>query len=579
MGYYDFPHTRNYDSDLGFLIKRYNELGKDYDTLVKIYEQVKKNIEDITIEQLQEWLDNGTIENLILQMGKVIKIIDTTDNLINKNYNLVEGNVVKTLGFYNSNDGGVGLFYITSIKNVDFFQFEITNNLYATLIIENQLNILSLGCLNTKPTSEKQQNINNASIINNAIKKLNETGVSIYIPNGVYYLNEPIIIENNITINLDDSAILFANANMEYLIGINPLKKEINCINSIEGLLRFNISGGIFDCNNLAKRGIIANKYFRCTIENFVIKNFLDVGVSTRYDEDVPGDVNGAYLGLRYGSIRGSSNIKSNVGVYSPQPDNSFNDIEVIDCSTGFLLGPSNHCVNCTTWLSRSDMYNGSIAYRIQNGKTSSLINCISDTMELSVYISSQSKQCLISDLTVINNNTVINPQLAGIIPTILFSESGSEALVKVVNLNVNYNFIFNLTNIPQYLVKNSILNLICDNQYVHDVDNFSELDYLYTNQTNLFCKISYDEKRHVYIFDSYNKDAFTIKNGATVSSPAFGILGQPYIAIPCIAIGTDNLIKDLKLFKQNNTIILFNDTGSDVTIRYFKGVYEVVNY
>lgn len=25
MGYYDFPHTRNYDSDLGFLIKKYKE--------------------------------------------------------------------------------------------------------------------------------------------------------------------------------------------------------------------------------------------------------------------------------------------------------------------------------------------------------------------------------------------------------------------------------------------------------------------------------------------------------------------------------------------------------------------------
>lgn len=33
MGFYDFPHTRNYDSDLGFLIKRYNELIAKVDTI------------------------------------------------------------------------------------------------------------------------------------------------------------------------------------------------------------------------------------------------------------------------------------------------------------------------------------------------------------------------------------------------------------------------------------------------------------------------------------------------------------------------------------------------------------------
>lgn len=76
MGYYEFPNTRNYDSDLGFLIKKYKELGNDYDTLVQIYEEIKKMYEGIyndmptflkkfTIEQLQEWLDDGTLAAII----------------------------------------------------------------------------------------------------------------------------------------------------------------------------------------------------------------------------------------------------------------------------------------------------------------------------------------------------------------------------------------------------------------------------------------------------------------------------------------------------------------------------------
>lgn len=40
MSYYNFPHTRDYDKDLGFLIERYNNL-------VNVYENVSSQIIDI----------------------------------------------------------------------------------------------------------------------------------------------------------------------------------------------------------------------------------------------------------------------------------------------------------------------------------------------------------------------------------------------------------------------------------------------------------------------------------------------------------------------------------------------------
>lgn len=67
MGYYNFPYTRTYESDLGFLIKKYKELQGDYETLLDIYEKVQNDIQNITIDQLQKWLDDGTFENLINQ--------------------------------------------------------------------------------------------------------------------------------------------------------------------------------------------------------------------------------------------------------------------------------------------------------------------------------------------------------------------------------------------------------------------------------------------------------------------------------------------------------------------------------
>lgn len=59
--YYDFPNTCNYNADLGFLIKEYKRLNGSYEQLVKIYEYIKENIKEITLEQLKEWLESGLL--------------------------------------------------------------------------------------------------------------------------------------------------------------------------------------------------------------------------------------------------------------------------------------------------------------------------------------------------------------------------------------------------------------------------------------------------------------------------------------------------------------------------------------
>ena len=94
MGYYDFPHTRNYDSDLGFLIKKYNELDNKYDTLIDIYTVVQKSITDITLEQLKKWLDDGTLENIINQ-----QLLANKTNITEYNQNILQGHC-RTYGIY-----------------------------------------------------------------------------------------------------------------------------------------------------------------------------------------------------------------------------------------------------------------------------------------------------------------------------------------------------------------------------------------------------------------------------------------------------------------------------------------------
>ena len=54
MGYYDFPHTRNYDSDLGFLIQSYKDLMGNYKKLIDIYSRIEDKIQDVVIQLFQE---------------------------------------------------------------------------------------------------------------------------------------------------------------------------------------------------------------------------------------------------------------------------------------------------------------------------------------------------------------------------------------------------------------------------------------------------------------------------------------------------------------------------------------------
>lgn len=56
MSYYNFPHTRNYDSDLGFLIKKYIKLIKETDELTDVYNQVLQQINEIVTEMFKQGL-------------------------------------------------------------------------------------------------------------------------------------------------------------------------------------------------------------------------------------------------------------------------------------------------------------------------------------------------------------------------------------------------------------------------------------------------------------------------------------------------------------------------------------------
>ena len=141
--YNEFPHTRNYDDDLRQLICMYKKLTGDYDTLVKIYEIVKQDISDITIDQLQQWLDDGTLAELMQAVLVTSFYFNTTQDMINDE-NLKVNDKCYTLGYYSVNDKGNNEWLVTK-QQPDTFYVTLANGLYAERINNGVSNVMQYG--------------------------------------------------------------------------------------------------------------------------------------------------------------------------------------------------------------------------------------------------------------------------------------------------------------------------------------------------------------------------------------------------------------------------------------------------
>lgn len=97
MAYFEFPHTRTYEGDLGYVIKKLNEISKDTEYLMEEFakivvlteEQIQKMIDDaiaanniVLAQQLQELHDQLTIEYqgyVTAQVNALTVYIDNQD--------------------------------------------------------------------------------------------------------------------------------------------------------------------------------------------------------------------------------------------------------------------------------------------------------------------------------------------------------------------------------------------------------------------------------------------------------------------------------------------------------------------
>lgn len=204
MGFFnEFPHTRIYDGDLGWLIKIYKELVALYKSNNEYLNEIIQKIESMTEEQLQEWLDDGTLANMIASLGNITKFINTATEMI-ADETLVNGNYVITLGYSNKFDGGNASYIITNVVDENNFQLTLNNGLYATIIAGDTVKLSACGC---DPTG----NADCTAILENLLTKKYTT----FIVDGKYKISSVNIINKNVRFLGDENLVATTLATLE----------------------------------------------------------------------------------------------------------------------------------------------------------------------------------------------------------------------------------------------------------------------------------------------------------------------------------------------------------------------------
>mgnify|MGYP000637459502 CR=1 FL=1 len=179
--------------------------------------------------KLDQMVADGTLPEIVASYlnSKAIFGFDNVESMKNAT-NLINGSYAKTLGYYSKNDDGGALYKITTTKSETEYQETLNNGLYATLIINDSINVKQLGAYGdgTHDDTEILQkiiNMNKPIIFDDSTYMINKNGL-LLINNTRITFNNTILkmITNNssgyniLNINKCNNVNILGNA---YLIG------------------------------------------------------------------------------------------------------------------------------------------------------------------------------------------------------------------------------------------------------------------------------------------------------------------------------------------------------------------------
>lgn len=166
-----------------------------------------------------------------IRLNKKVTFYNTVALMIADAANLKVGDTIQTLGYYSVNDGGGAEYKIVSARDNNHYYENISNNLFAELVIGDGINVKQLGAYGDN-THDDIVAIQTAFDLN-----INR----IIIPTGVYLISDTINIERGGLISgfvIDGDNCKIAYNGNDYAIQISKLQNaivKIGCIYAPNG--------------------------------------------------------------------------------------------------------------------------------------------------------------------------------------------------------------------------------------------------------------------------------------------------------------------------------------------------------
>lgn len=350
----DFDAITNYQllckivEYLNSTIKKTNDLGIQVEKLTNWFNNL--DVQDEIDNKLDEMAESGQLTDIIaqyLQLAGVLAFNNVND--MKNATNLVNGSIVKTLGFYSYNDGGGAFYKIRTmtnqdiINNIDIFAITNSNDLIAELIYNNEINVLQIGC-----KSDDSEDI--SSIINIATQKAN-----LFFPAGIYNVSNPLVLKNNIRSNYHNTDITFDGTKDAVLKShiVNNLTGESNPTMSVINISTVNFGfemKNIFIRCNSNENGIYGyfNYANRITIHHITIINVQNaIGLFINSSEYISRI---AYLSdiVIFGTNETYAN-STGIKILT-SGDNRINNLGIMGCQKGFVTNVINYGSNWHIW-------------------------------------------------------------------------------------------------------------------------------------------------------------------------------------------------------------------------------------
>ena len=224
--------------------------------------------------KLDQMVEDGTLQKILNNYISITKVYNTFSDVLNDS--LTDGMKIKTLGYYDINDNGGCNYLVTNIKNTNIKQIE-KDNLFIEPIFNDVINLKCYGL-------HGNDNDDDSILLNELFNYFNNK--TLYIPNGIYSINQTLYIGNNCNLIMDNKCELKANSFMDYLLVYN--KEDLSYENKTHDKY---IKGGILNGNNKINDSVITlRSYMHFTLQDMVIKNFSLYGLKTKFNNITAGN-------------------------------------------------------------------------------------------------------------------------------------------------------------------------------------------------------------------------------------------------------------------------------------------------